>query len=96
MRKVGIWYENFFDVIMFIIELDEIMETPSILCSCIQEEEINRIVQKFYEEQEFARIEDIIKYEFNSKAYLIAAFTHPSSFANRLTNCYERYLIFEN
>jgi hypothetical protein len=75
---------------MFIIELDEIMRTPSILCSCIQEEEINRIVQKFYEEQKFAHIEDTINYKFNNKAYLIAAFTHPSSFANRLTNCYER------
>jgi dsRNA-specific ribonuclease len=38
-------------------------------------------------------IEKTIHHEFKNKAYLIAAFTHPSSFANRLTNCYERYFI---
>lgn len=68
-------------------------EIPSILCSGINENEIDRIVMKFYEEQAFANVEKKINYEFNNKAYLIAAFTHPSSFANRLTNCYERYIL---
>ncbi|CAF1375740.1 unnamed protein product [Rotaria sordida] len=76
-----------------VIPLDEnnhIMEIPSILCSYSTNDEINQIVDKFYKEQEFFYIENIINYKFNNKAYLIAAFTHPSSFSNRLTNCYER------
>ncbi|CAF3207657.1 unnamed protein product [Rotaria sp. Silwood2] len=76
-----------------VIPLDEnnhIMEIPSILCSCNKIDEINQIIDKFYRDQEFYDIENVINYKFNNKAYLIAAFTHPSSFANRLTNCYER------
>ncbi|CAF3463043.1 unnamed protein product [Rotaria sp. Silwood1] len=69
---------------------NNIMEIPSILCPCNKNNEINQIVEKFYIEQEFFDIENVIKYKFNNKAYLIAAFTHPSSFTNRLTNCYER------
>ncbi|CAF4395857.1 unnamed protein product, partial [Adineta steineri] len=70
--------------------LEEIMKVPPILCSYLQNEESNRIVEKFYKEQAFCSVEKTINYKFNNKAYLIAAFTHPSSFANRLTNCYER------
>jgi hypothetical protein len=66
------------------------MEIPSILCPYIQKGEIDQIVDKFYHEQAFPDIEKKINYAFRNKAYLIAAFTHPSSFANRLTNCYER------
>ncbi|CAF1417949.1 unnamed protein product [Adineta steineri] len=76
-----------------VIPLDEnkeIMKTPPILCSYLQNEESNRTVEKFYKEQAFSFVEKTINYEFNNKAYLIAAFTHPSSFANRLTSCYER------
>ncbi|CAF3577169.1 unnamed protein product [Adineta steineri] len=76
-----------------VIPLDEnkeIMKVPPILCSYLQNEESNRIVEKFYKEQAFCSVEKTINYKFNNKAYLIAAFTHPSSFANRLTNCYER------
>jgi endoribonuclease Dicer len=67
-------------------------QIPTILCSSIDENEIDPIINNFYKEQAFMDIEKTINYTFNSKAYLIAAFTHPSSFANRLTNCYERYL----
>ncbi|CAF5060100.1 unnamed protein product, partial [Rotaria magnacalcarata] len=76
-----------------VIPLDKnnhIMEVPSILCSYSTNDEIRPIVGKFYKEQAFDDIEKIINYNFKNKAYLIAAFTHPSSFANRLTNCYER------
>lgn len=64
---------------------------PTIFCSSIEPAEIDQIVNNFYKEQAFSEIEETINYKFNNKAYLIAAFTHPSSFANRLTNCYERY-----
>jgi endoribonuclease Dicer len=66
---------------------------PTIVCSSIGDGEIDSVVNHFYREQEFSFIEKTINYEFKNKAYLIAAFTHPSSFANRLTNCYERYAI---
>ena len=65
-------------------------DIPSIICPSIDNEQIDFILKNFYQEQNFAEIEQTIKYQFNNKAYLIAAFTHPSSFANRLTNCYER------
>jgi endoribonuclease Dicer len=86
---------NYFITIQFMkwLVLDVIppdKKIPTILCSCIDEREIDRIVKNFYKEQAFAEIEKTINYQFNNKAYLIAAFTHPSSFANRLTNCYER------
>jgi endoribonuclease Dicer len=86
---------NYFITIQFMkwLVLDVIppdKKIPTILCSCIDEREIDRIVNNFYKEQAFAEIEKTINYQFNNKAYLIAAFTHPSSFANRLTNCYER------
>ncbi len=66
---------------------------PSIVCSSIGDGEIDSVVNRFYKEQDFSMIEKTIHHEFKNKAYLIAAFTHPSSFANRLTNCYERYFI---
>ncbi len=75
-----------------VIPEDQII--PPIVCSSIENGEIDRVVNHFYREQEFSFIEEIIHYEFKNKAYLIAAFTHPSSFANRLTNCYERYFYF--
>jgi hypothetical protein len=51
---------------------------------------INQIIDKFYTDQGFDQIETKIKYVFHNKAYLIAAFTHPSNFSNRITDCYER------
>jgi dsRNA-specific ribonuclease len=77
-------------VLFFSIELDQIIEIPSILCPYIKVGEIDPILNKFYNDQAFYDIERKINYNFRNKAYLIAAFTHPSSFANRLTNCYER------
>ena len=72
--------------------IPEDKKIPTILSPFVEREAINYVLQKFYQEQAFTFIEETIKYEFKDKAYLIAAFTHPSSFANRLTNCYERYL----
>jgi len=63
---------------------------PSIVCSSIDENQIECILMNFYREQKFDQIEQTMNYQFKNKAYLIAAFTHPSSFANRLTDCYER------
>ena len=73
-----------------LIELDQLMETPSILCPYHNNDEISSNIDKFYKEHEFFDIEQNIRYKFKNKGYLIAAFTHPSNFANRLTNCYER------
>ncbi|CAF1143272.1 unnamed protein product [Rotaria sp. Silwood1] len=70
-----------------------VAKSPSILRSNIgstNEDEISEIMNKFFHDKAFDEIETMINYTFQSKAYLIAAFTHPSSFANRLTDCYER------
>ncbi len=47
-------------------------------------------VEKIYNERSFMEIETMIKYNFKDKAYLIAAFTHPSYFDNAVTINYER------
>lgn len=47
-------------------------------------------------DERFSNIEEKINYKFNNKAYLIAAFTHPSNYANRITDCYERYCVYKN
>jgi endoribonuclease Dicer len=73
--------------------IPEDTKIPSIVCSSIGDGEVDSVVNRFYKEQDFSMIEKTIHHEFKNKAYLIAAFTHPSSFANRLTNCYERYFI---
>ena len=53
-------------------------------------------ISELYFGQAFDKIEKKINYVFNNKAYLIAAFTHPSYCNNRLTQCYERYLRLNN
>ncbi|CAF4757518.1 unnamed protein product [Rotaria sp. Silwood2] len=73
-------------------EQDNIMELPSILRSSTSmntDVQINQIINKFYLDRVFTEIEEKIQYVFQNKAYLIAAFTHPSNFANRITDCYE-------
>ena len=90
---------NYYTTIQFMqwLGLDVIPEEttiPSIVCSSIEGAEIQGVLQQFYEQQDFAFVERTIGYQFKNKAYLIAAFTHPSSFANRLTHCYERYIHF--
>jgi hypothetical protein len=69
------------------------MKLPSILrasSSTHTNDQINQIINTFFVDRAFGEIEATIKYEFQNKAYLIAAFTHPSNFANRMTDCYER------
>ena len=92
-RIIALKFFVCFFVFFCSIELDQIMDVPSILCSYHRIDEINNIVDKFYMEYEFSHVEQTINYKFHDKAYLIAAFTHPSSFANRITCCYERYFI---
>jgi endoribonuclease Dicer len=79
-----------------VIPIDEhkqIMTTPSILSTGLSDamNEVNHGIKQFFIDQNFAEIEEKIKYNFHNKAYLIAAFTHPSYYNNRLTQCYERY-----
>jgi hypothetical protein len=47
-------------------------------------------IDRLYQQYNLMDIETILKYRFKDRAYLIAAVTHPSSFANRITVCYER------
>ncbi|CAF1083057.1 unnamed protein product, partial [Didymodactylos carnosus] len=70
-------------------ENDSIAALPSIIC-CDHSEAIEQLIISFYEKNNFQNVEKILNYRFKNKAYLIAAFTHPSNFANRLTLCYER------
>ena len=70
-----------------------ITTTPSVLYSDRFENnhEIEKEIQQYYLEREFADVEKRIEYKFRNKAYVIAAFTHPSySNSNRLTQCYDR------
>ncbi|CAF3393836.1 unnamed protein product [Rotaria socialis] len=72
---------------------DSLVEPPSILRSNIATNnniQINEIMKTFFVDRVFAEIETKIQYVFKNKAYLIAAFTHPSNYANRITDCYER------
>ncbi|CAF5043527.1 unnamed protein product, partial [Rotaria magnacalcarata] len=72
---------------------DHVVEPPSILRSNIATNnniQINEIMKNFFADRVFAEIETKIQYVFKNKAYLIAAFTHPSNYANRITDCYER------
>ncbi|CAF1271794.1 unnamed protein product [Adineta steineri] len=72
---------------------DHIIKIPSIFrvkTFNFSNDQTNRLSNIFYVKRAFEEIEIKIKYKFENKAYLIAAFTHPSNFANRLTDCYER------
>ena len=63
------------------------MNSPTILCDRnVTKPEIER----FYREKNFERVERALKYQFQDKALLISAMTHPSYIDNRLTLCYER------
>lgn len=67
------------------------MKPPSIIRASTAEDTINQAINQFYTDRAFDEIEKKINYVFRNKAYLIAAFTHPSNFSNRITDCYERY-----
>ncbi len=68
------------------------MNTPSVLCPGLSDamDEVNINIQELFSSREFAKIEKQVNYNFKNKAYLVAAFTHPSYIHNRLTQCYER------
>lgn len=76
---------------------EELIEIPSILCDVPEHTMVKDTIENFYDNHAFSDVENILGYQFRQKAYLIAAFTHPSNFANRLTKCYERLsiLMFE-
>ncbi|CAF3242033.1 unnamed protein product [Rotaria sp. Silwood2] len=70
-----------------------LMELPSVLRSNMaanNEIQNNEIINKFFLDRAFNEVETKIQYVFQTKAYLIAAFTHSSSFANLVTDSYER------
>jgi len=71
------------------------MKTPSVLYPGLSDamDEVNIKIQELCSARGFAEIEKQINYNFNNKAYLLAAFTHPSYYNNRLTQCYERYFL---
>ncbi|CAF1034570.1 unnamed protein product [Rotaria sp. Silwood1] len=74
-------------------EQSNVIELPSILSSSIStntDVQINQIIDTFFHDRAFSDIEKKINYVFRNRAYLIAAFTHPSNFSNRITDCYER------
>jgi hypothetical protein len=69
------------------------MKLPSILRASTSnntDDQINPIINSFFVDRALAEIETKIEYVFQNKAYLIAAFTHPSNFSNHMTDCYER------
>ena len=83
-------FSKYMNDIFCFIEGDE-MKPPSIVRVSTADNTLNQIISKFYTDQTFDQIEMKINYVFRNKAYLIAAFTHPSNFSNRITDCYERY-----
>jgi dsRNA-specific ribonuclease len=77
-----------------IIEIDQIMKTPSVLHLGLSDtmDNVKSGIEKYYIDQAFADVEQEIKYVFKDKAYLISAFSHASYCNNNFTQCYERYL----
>ena len=76
-----------------VLPLDDqqrLIELPTIYSTSVRPDEVAKTIDILYENEQFGRIEELLHYRFRTRAYLIAALTHPSSFANRLTNCYER------
>jgi endoribonuclease Dicer len=75
----------------------QMMKTPSVLYPGLSEtmNEVNERTDQFFSDWTFIDVEKSIGYTFKNKAYLIAAFTHPSySNNNRLTQCYDRYSLY--
>lgn len=74
--------------------IDETTQTPPVLRPYPpdRERDVVRQVNEFFDRRAFSDIERILKYTFKNKAFLIAAFTHPSYIDNFLTICYERYI----
>ncbi|CAF3801087.1 unnamed protein product [Rotaria sp. Silwood1] len=69
------------------------MELPSVIRSNATSDnqlQNHEIINKFFFDQAFNEIETKIQYVFQNKAYLIAAFTHPSNFSNPIIDSYER------
>jgi hypothetical protein len=77
---------------LIIFKIDQVMETPSILTPGLYDatDDVALKIQEYFSDRAFAEIEEKINYVFKNKAYLIAAFTHPSYYNNHLTQCYER------
>ncbi|CAM4788781.1 unnamed protein product [Rotaria magnacalcarata] len=65
---------------------------PSILLAGLSDtiDDVIPKIEKLFNDFAFDEIEKKLNYVFKNKAYLIAAFTHPSYCNNRLTQCYER------
>jgi len=79
-------------ILILIFEIDGIVKTPSVLRISTKNDvnDINNMINEFYDEHLFIEIEETINYDFRNKAYLIAAFTHPSYSAKPLTTNYTR------
>jgi endoribonuclease Dicer len=76
-----------------------IMKTPSVLHPGLSEtmDVVNDQINQFISERAFTDVENSIRYTFKNKAYLLAAFTHPSYSSNqRITQCYDRYFTYIN
>ncbi|CAM4964802.1 unnamed protein product, partial [Rotaria socialis] len=73
-------------------EQNRIAPLPSILLAGLSDtmDDVIPRIEEFFNDFAFDEIEKKINYVFKNKAYLIAAFTHPSYCNNRLTQCYER------
>ncbi len=75
-----------------IINLDGIVKIPPVLRINHANDinDIENLIQKNYNDRLFIEIETKIKYDFRDKAYLIAAFTHPSCSHIAITITYKR------
>ncbi|CAF2739925.1 unnamed protein product [Rotaria sp. Silwood2] len=71
---------------------NQIIKPPSILHPNLSDttDDVISKIQEFFNNFTFDDIEKKINYVFKNKAYLIAAFTHPSYYNNPFTQCYER------
>ena len=70
--------------------LDQLIEIPPVTERNVSNDLIELAITKLFNDYQFDQIESKLNYEFRQKAYLIAAFTHPSAYANRSTICYDR------
>lgn len=70
--------------VFIIITLDVTIKLPSVRRTT------EDLILETYKERLFMEIETQLNYHFQDKAYLIAAYTHPSRSDNTVTTNYER------
>ena len=81
-------------IVFIIIILDVTIKIPSVRRTTETNnlDKIEDLILETYKNGLFIEIETQLNYHFQDKAYLIAAYTHPSRSDNAVTINYKRYI----